>query len=142
MPSKFSTTRLRRTRPLPLQRGLGEAYWRKYQLTHDKEWADAAIENCQKGLHAMPCLRSAHLSRPRFCGHGATRRRLRNTAGDRVGADERRRACRSRLCVRAAQRLDEAEKTFKQAIAMRPNYWATYNCLVFFTCAMRVTKTL
>jgi tetratricopeptide (TPR) repeat protein len=28
--------------------------------------------------------------------------------------------------------LDAAEKTFKQAIAMRPNYWATYNWLGLF----------
>jgi tetratricopeptide (TPR) repeat protein len=29
-------------------------------------------------------------------------------------------------------RLDDAEKTFKQGIAMRPNYWATYNWLGLF----------
>ena len=29
-------------------------------------------------------------------------------------------------------RLDDAEKTYKQAIAMRPNYWATYNWLGLF----------
>ena len=39
--------------------GLGEAYWRKYQLTHDKAWANAALQNCRKGAERDPALAAA-----------------------------------------------------------------------------------
>ena len=114
--------------------GLGEAYWRKYQLTHDKEWADAAIENCQKGVARDAVLAAAHICLGRvFAGTGSYEKAL----------EEYRRGIESEPTNDAAHaglayvyeqlnRLDEAEKTFKQAIAMRPNYWATYNWLGLF----------
>jgi serine/threonine-protein kinase len=114
--------------------GLGEAYWRKYQLTHDKEWANAAIENCQKGVARDAVLAAAHICLGRvFAGTGSYEKAL----------EEYRRGIESEPTNDAAHaglayvyeqlnRLDEAEKTFKQAIAMRPNYWATYNWLGLF----------
>ena len=111
--------------------GLGEAYWRKYELTHDKGWADAAVENCRKGAERDTALAEAHICLGRvFVGTGSYEKAL----------DEYRRGIELEPTDDTAHgglayayehldRLDDAEKTFKQAIAMRPNYWATYNWL-------------
>jgi len=111
--------------------GLGEAYWRKYELTHDKEWADAAVENCRKGAERDAALAEAHICLGRvFVGTGSYEKAL----------DEYRRGIELEPTNDTAHgglayayehldRLNDAEKTFKQAIAMRPNYWATYNWL-------------
>src|SRR5216684_905100 len=114
--------------------GLGEANWRKYELTHAKEWADAAVENCRKGAERDAALAEAHICLGRvFVGTGSYEKAL----------DEYRRGIELEPTNDTAHgglayayehlnRLDEAEKTFKQAIAMRPNYWATYNWLGLF----------
>ena len=107
--------------------GLGEAYWRKYQLTHDKQWVDRAIENCQKAAESDASLPAAHICLGRvFAGTGNYQNAL----------DQYRRSVELEPTSDTAQgglaytyeqlgRLDDAEKTYKQAIALRPNYWAT-----------------
>lgn len=111
--------------------GLGEAYWSKYQLTHDKQWVDAAIQNCQKAAERNAGLAPAYICLGRvFVGTGKYNNAL----------EQYRRAVELEPASDTAQgglaytyehldRLDDAEKTYKQAIAMRPNYWATYNWL-------------
>ena len=44
--------------------GLGEAYGRKFQLTHDQQWANAAVTTCQKAAQLVQICRSALLSGP------------------------------------------------------------------------------
>jgi serine/threonine-protein kinase len=114
--------------------GLGEAYWSKYQLTHDKQWADAAIQNCQKAAERDAGLASAYICLGRvFVGTGNYKNAL----------QQYRRAVELEPASDTAQgglahtyehldRMEDAEKTYKQAIAMRPNYWATYNWLGLF----------
>lgn len=114
--------------------GLGEAYWSKYLLTHDKQWADTAIQNCQKAAERDAGLASAYICLGRvFVGTGNYKNAL----------QQYRRAVELEPASDTAQgglahtyehldRLDEAEKTYKQAIAMRPSYWATYNWLGLF----------
>lgn len=114
--------------------GLGEAYWRKYQLSHEKQWADAAIETCQKAAAAGPRLAAAHSCLGRaFNAQGQYQK----------AADEYRRTLELEptsddaydgLAIAYARmgRLEEAEQAHKQAISVRPNYWATYNWLGLF----------
>jgi serine/threonine protein kinase/tetratricopeptide (TPR) repeat protein len=114
--------------------GLGEAYWSKYQLTHDKQWVAAAIQNCQKAAEHDAALPSAYVCLGRvFIGTGKYEDAL----------EQYRRAVELEPASDTAQaglantyehldHLDDAEKTYKQAIAMRPNYWATYNWLGLF----------
>ncbi len=114
--------------------GLGEAYWRKYQLTHESKWAAEAIVNCQKAAEL-----GANLASPHSClgkvfsatGHydeaaGQYRRALEIEPGsdDAYGG----------LAAAYEQlgRLGEAEQLYKQAISARPGYWATYNWLGLF----------
>jgi serine/threonine protein kinase/tetratricopeptide (TPR) repeat protein len=114
--------------------GLGEAYWSKYQLTHDKQWADAAMQNCQMAAEHDAALASAYVCLGKvYVGKGNYKN----------GLEQYRRAVELEPASDTAQgglaytyehldRLDDAEKTYKQAIAMRPNYWATYNWLGLF----------
>ncbi len=114
--------------------GLGEAYWRKYQLTHDKQWADAAIENCQKAAESDAALAAAHLCLGRvFVGTGSYEKALEQYRRA-VELEPTSDSAHGGLAYAYEQlsRLDDSEKTFKQAIALRPNYWATYNWLGLF----------
>ena len=114
--------------------GLGEAYWRKYRLTHENQWANAAAENCQRGAERDAGLAAAHICLGLvFNGTGRYDKAL----------DEYRRGLDLEPTSDAAyaglgytyeqlDRMDDAEKTFKKAVEMRPNYWATYNLLGLF----------
>jgi serine/threonine protein kinase/tetratricopeptide (TPR) repeat protein len=114
--------------------GLGEAYWRKYQLTHDSKWADAAIENCQK---------AANLNSNLAYAHACLGQALRGTGNYEKAAEQYRRALEldsgsddayGGLAAVYEQlgRLAEAEQLHKQDISVRPGYWATYNRLGLF----------
>jgi tetratricopeptide (TPR) repeat protein len=114
--------------------GLGEAYWRKYQLTHDSKWADAAIDNCQKAADLNSSLADAH---------ACLGRAFRGTGNYEKAAEQYRRALELDPGSDAAYgglaatyeqlgRLAEAEQLHKQAISVRPGYWATYNWLGLF----------
>src|SRR5262249_24552797 len=109
--------------------GLGEAYWRKFQLTHDRQWATAAVSTCRRASQQGPNLAVARCCLARaFSSQGGYekaaeqyRRALEldpgsdEAYGGLAGAYER------------LGRLDEAERLYKQAITVRPAYWATYN---------------
>lgn len=114
--------------------GLGEAYFRKYQFTHDATLADAALKNCQKAAELSPNLASAHTCLGRI---------LRSKGDYTHAADQYRRAIELEPTSDDAYgglattyemlgRLNEAEQLYKQAISARPSYWATYNWLGLF----------
>jgi len=114
--------------------GLGEAYWRKYQITHDPQWADAAILNCQKAADQNSNLASAHTCLGRaFSATGnyeESARQYRRALELDSGRDD----AYDGLAAAYAHldRLAEAEQLYKQAISLRPEYWATYNRLGLF----------
>jgi tetratricopeptide (TPR) repeat protein len=114
--------------------GLGEAYWRKYRLTHGNEWANAAVENCQKASKRDDALAAAHICLGLvFSGTGLNDKAL---AEYRRGLDleptnDMAYAGLGDVYEQLDQ-MDAAEETFKRAIAVRPNYWATYNWLGLF----------
>ena len=111
--------------------GLGEAYWRKFQITHDQQWFEATLSNCQKASQLNPNLAAAH---------SCLGRALDSQGNYEKAAGEYRRALELDAGSDAAYfglanayeklgRLEEAEKLYKQAITVRPAYWATYNWL-------------
>jgi eukaryotic-like serine/threonine-protein kinase len=111
--------------------GLGEAQWRKYQLTHDTRWVEAATGNCQKAAARDPALAAAHTCLGRvFAGTGRYENALQQfrQAVDLEPTNDTAYAGLADSYEEVGQ-LADAEKTFKQAIALRPNYWATYNWL-------------
>jgi serine/threonine protein kinase/tetratricopeptide (TPR) repeat protein len=114
--------------------GLGEAYWRKFQLTHDHQWFDSAVSTCQKASQLDPKLAAAHSCLGRaFNSQGIYEKAaeqyrraldLDSNSDDAYGGMAE--------AYEKLGRLDEAEKLYKQAITVRPAYWATYNRLGLF----------
>jgi len=114
--------------------GLGEAYWRKYELTHDRQWVRAATELCRTAAERGAALAAAHACLGRvFAGTGDYNKALEQyqRAAELEPTDDN---AQGGLAGTYEQlgRLDDAEKTFKQAIAVRPEYWAGYNWLGLF----------
>ena len=114
--------------------GLGEAYWRKYQVTQNEKWADAAAEQCRKSSARDDTIAAPHICLGRV---------LAGTGSYEKAVAEYRRALELEPTNDVAygglgygyeqlNELGDAEKTYKQAIAARPNYWATYNWLGTF----------
>ncbi|HXJ07478.1 MAG TPA: protein kinase [Candidatus Acidoferrum sp.] len=114
--------------------GLGEAYWRKFQLTHDHQWDDAAVSTCQKATQLGP-----NLALARSC----LGRALSSQGSYEKAVEQYRRALELdpgsddaygglAAAYEKLGRLDEAEMLYKQAITVRPAYWATYNWLGLF----------
>ena len=114
--------------------GLGEAYWRKYQQSHDPAWAKAATETCEKATRQGPrlaaayaCLAEAYMAQGQYAKAADQFRRtleLEPTSDDAYGG-----------LASAYEHLGQpadAEQSFKRAIALRPGYWATYNWLGLF----------
>lgn len=114
--------------------GLGEAYFRKFQLTHDYKWADKSIASCQRAAELGPNFAPAHTCLGRvFIAKGNYDKAV----------EQYRRALELEPSNDAALgglastydhlgQLGEAENLYKRAIAARPAYWATYNWLGFF----------
>jgi serine/threonine-protein kinase len=114
--------------------GLGEAYWRKFQITHDQQWFDATVSNCQKASQLNANLAAAH---------SCLGRALTSQGSYEKAVEQYRRALELdpgsdnayfglAEAYEKLGHLEEAEKLYKQAIAVRPAYWATYNWLGSF----------
>ncbi len=114
--------------------GLGTAYWRKYQITHDLRWADRAIETCRKAAAEGPALAAAFSCLARaFMAHGEYKEaadqyrrtlELEPTSDDAYGG--------LATAYELLGNLAAAEDAYKRAISLRPGYWATYNWLGLF----------
>jgi len=113
---------------------LGEAYWRKYQLSHDSAWSKAALETCEKAVEQGPrlalahaCLGQAYMAEGEYQKAADQYRHaleLEPTSDDAYGG--------LASAYEKLNRPSEAEASFQRAIALRPNYWATYNWLGLF----------
>ena len=114
--------------------GLGEAYWRKFQLTHDHQWFDLTVSTCQKASELGPNLAAAHSCLGRALGsqgnYEKAAEQYRRALDLDPGSDEAYGGLAG--AYEKLGRLEEAEKLYKQAIAVRPAYWATYNWLGLF----------
>src|SRR5262249_50321149 len=108
----------------------GEAYWRKFESTKDPKWIGVATTECQRAIRANDKLPAAH-----SCMGNV----YRTTGHYQDGAAEFQRAVaieptnddfyRELAHTQQYFSKDEAEETFKQAITLRPHYWANYNRL-------------
>ena len=114
--------------------GLGEAYWRKYEGTQESQRVEPARQNCERASGLSPDLAAAHICLGTlYTGTG----RYQEAEG------EFRRALEAESTSDAAYRglalaqhrlgkLEQAEKTYRRAIALRPGYWAGYDWLGAF----------
>jgi serine/threonine-protein kinase len=114
--------------------GLGEAYWRKYEQTHESAWVQKASEACQQATQ-----RDARLAE----GHACLGLVYQGTGKYEQASQEYGKAAAIEPTLDAAQsglarsyeslnHLEDAEKAYRTAIALRPNYWAGYNRLGAF----------
>jgi tetratricopeptide (TPR) repeat protein/predicted Ser/Thr protein kinase len=114
--------------------GLGEAYWHKFEQTHDKRFVDEATKACQNAAVKAEALAQAHSCLGRV---------YQGTGKYGMAVSEYEKASKSEPALDAAQaglarayeslnRLTEAEQSYKTVIALRPDYWAGYNRLGTF----------
>jgi eukaryotic-like serine/threonine-protein kinase len=114
--------------------GLGEAYWRKYKVTHEKQWAEDAQKSCEKSISLDSNSASAHACLG-FVYEGTGKYEEAVKEYQLAIAAESANDDAIRGLASAYQRLgrmDEAEATYRAAISARPNYWENYNALGSF----------
>lgn len=108
--------------------GLGEAYWRKFGLTHDPRWVNESTEACQNAAARSSALAEAHTC----LGYV-----FQGTGKYEEAAGEFQQAARLQPTMDAAHmglarayeslnRPADAERTFREAISIRPNYSVLY----------------
>src|SRR6267154_916636 len=114
--------------------GLGQAYWHKYEDTHDLSWVKQASRACQKAVE---------LGRELANGHTCIGVVYNGTGRYEQAAEEFQRAANLDpdsddalrglgLAYQSLGRLADAEDKYQRAISLHPNYWADYNWLGSF----------
>ncbi len=114
--------------------GLGQAYWHKYEETHDQRWVGRASQACRK---------AAELGRELANGHTCIGVVYNGTGRYEQAAEEFQRASELDpnsddalrglgLADERLGRLADAENKYQRAISLHPNYWADYNWLGSF----------
>ena len=114
--------------------GLGQAYWHKYEGTHDQSWVGRASQACRKAVE---------LGRDLANGHTCIGVVYNGTGRYELAAEEFQRAAKLDpdsddalrglgLAYQSLGRLADAEANYQRAIRLHPNYWADYNWLGSF----------
>ena len=111
--------------------GLGEAYWRRFELAHDASLVDLAVDSCKNALRidgglAPVNVTLALIARGRGRPEEAIAAATRATELDPTGADGYRELA---AAYAAAGDVPAAERTFQQAVTARPDDWAVHNAL-------------
>jgi len=118
--------------------GLGEAYWQKYQNTHDSAWVEAAISASDHALVLDPNQAQVHIALGIiYDGTGkidsAIEEFERAIELQPMSDDAHRWLGR---CWQGKSEMERAIKCFEKAIQIRPGYWENYNrlgvCYYFF----------
>jgi len=111
--------------------GLGEAYWRSYELTKDTHWAEeaslrsaAAIALNDKLPQVYVTLGMIHTGTGRY--EEAVQNLQKALVLDPINSDAYRELAKT---YQQMGRQKEAESTYLNAIAVRPGYWGTHNDL-------------
>jgi tetratricopeptide (TPR) repeat protein len=111
--------------------GLGEAYWRRYELDKQNRWAGQAQASCEKAIamdanqaESRACLGMVYEGTGKYEDAVGEYRRaveLEPTNDDAI------RGLASAFA--SLGKTDQAEKTLQSAIGVRPQYWRNYNSL-------------
>lgn len=114
--------------------GLGEAYWRKYNLTKDTSWASAARTSCATALGLADGLAAVYVTLGLIdSGTGRYENavdELKHAVSlDPLNSDAYRELANA---YQALRKTSEAEATYKTAIQVRPGYWANHSALGSF----------
>jgi serine/threonine-protein kinase len=114
--------------------GLGEAYWRKFQLSRDSQWVGQATMACQQAVDLDRTLASGHTCLGRVdVGRGKYEdavQQFRQAVDLEPISDEHFTGLAT--AYENLGRLDDAEKAYLQAIKLRPYYSQGYNSMGLF----------
>ena len=106
--------------------GLGEAYWRKYELTKDLQWTGKATGCCIRAVELNSQLPQVRMTLALiYTGTGKYEEAVSAYQAilekDPSNADAERGLAGA---YKGWERYDEAEKAYKRAIDLKPSYWA------------------
>jgi tetratricopeptide (TPR) repeat protein len=114
--------------------GLGEAYWQKYDQSHDVSFVERATDACKSAVELEDSAAEGHIclgtvfqgtGRYALASAAFARARELDPTSDQavVGAAS---------VYQALDAPDKAEETYRRAIQMRPQYWRNYSLLGAF----------
>ena len=111
--------------------GLGEAYWQKYQITHDSAWIDGAISASDHALVLDPNQAQVHVALG-IIYHGTGKidsaiDEFEHAIGLQPLSDDAHKWLGR--CWQARGDLESAVQCFQKAINIRPGYWENHNRL-------------
>jgi tetratricopeptide (TPR) repeat protein/TolB-like protein len=111
--------------------GLGEAYWRKYELTKETRWADEARKSSEAALKLNDKLAEVYVTLGMiYSGTGRYDEAIQDfqkaLALEPINPDVYRGLAKT---YQGMGRLNDAESTYLKAIAVRPSYWGFHNDL-------------
>jgi tetratricopeptide (TPR) repeat protein/tRNA A-37 threonylcarbamoyl transferase component Bud32 len=125
--------------------GLGEAYWRQYELHSSSESVELAQKACRRALEINDLLAPVHVTLGLVrLGAGRAEDAIKDferaLALEPASADAQLGLARAQAAI---GRLGEAEATYRKAIARKPSYWGGYNDLgVFFVHHQRYAEAV
>lgn len=110
---------------------LGEAYWRKYELTKDAQWADEARKSSESALRLNDKLGEVYITLGMIqSGTGRYDEAIQNFQKalelEPINPDVYRGLAKT---YQGMGRPSDAESTYLRAIAVRPSYWGFHNDL-------------
>jgi serine/threonine-protein kinase len=111
--------------------GLGEAYWLKYEATHEEVWVERAIAASDRALILDPRHSQVHLSLGIvYHGTGKLERAIEEFKQvlDRQPLSDDAHRWLGR-CYQERDEMDLALSHFQQAVKIRPGFWENYNSL-------------
>ena len=114
--------------------GLGESYWRKYEITKISDWVELAEKECERAFNLDSLLAPVNVTLGMiYFGTGSYNQAIDHF--NRALFNDPSNAAAYRGLAKAYESLkknDDAESTFKRAIKLKPGYWAGYNDLGVF----------
>ena len=114
--------------------GLGDAYWKKYQINRELSWIGKSRTACQQASRLGGNMASAHVCLGTLsAGTGNYQEATREFGQAAENEPTNDSAFRGLAdAYEHLGKLEEAEKTYRRAIELRPHYWAGYNWLGVF----------
>lgn len=118
----------------PAHAALGDAYWQRFNSTHEKEWADKALESARRAVELNPRLAVARVTLGNIFRRTGQYEEAISQFEHALGLDPLNADARSGL-ARAyvgMGREDQAEDLYRKAIEMRPDDWRNHSALGVF----------
>jgi serine/threonine-protein kinase len=114
--------------------GLGQAYWRKHELTGASTWVEPARAACEGALLIDAKLAESHACLGMVLSGTGEYERAASEFAESVRLEPTSDASYAGLATAYERlgRLSDAERTYRRAIELRPHYWAGYNALAAY----------